>query len=69
MLVKDLNEMEKIVSANKNLYWDGWTVINFFTSDSARTNKNGAIINGKWCITKRIEPTRDGWNISDRLLK
>jgi hypothetical protein len=64
--IKSLQEMEKIVSQNKSLYWDGWTVISSFPSDKGRTSKYGAYVKGKWHLQKRFVLTRDGWDIPDR---
>lgn len=66
--VKSLNEMEKIVSRNRSLFWDGWTVINSYPSDKGRTSKYGALVKGVWHLQKRIEPTMDGWDIPDRFM-
>lgn len=68
MIVTSLSKMENIVKSNKNLYWDGWTVVNFYNTDKARTSKYGALVNGKWSMTKRFSPTRTGWNIPDKLV-
>ena len=58
--IKSLEEMEQIVSRNKTLSWDGWTVVASFQSDKGRTSKSGALIKGKWYIQKRYVPTRNG---------
>jgi len=68
MLIKDLEVMESIVEKNKNLYWDGWTVVNFYHSEKGRTSKYGALVNGKWAVTKRCVPDKGGWNIPDKVV-
>lgn len=68
MIINNLETMEDIVSKNKNLYWDGWTVVNKYKSDKAKTSKFGSYIDGKWFITKRYEPNRQGWDIPESLL-
>jgi hypothetical protein len=68
MLVKDLEVMESIVAKNKNLYWDGWTVVSFYHSEKGRTSKDGALIKGKWAVTKRFVPDKGGWNIPDKVV-
>lgn len=68
MIVKELDQMEKIVSKNKSLFWDGWTVVSVYKSDKAKTSKNGVYINGQWCMSKRFEPNRNGWDIPERLV-
>lgn len=66
--VKTLEQMEEIVRLNKFLYWDGWTVVNRYKSDKARTSKHGVYFNNKWYMSQRFEPTRDGWHIPERLV-
>lgn len=68
MNIKSLEQMEQIVKNNKSLFWDGWTVVNKYKSDKAKTSKYGAYINNNWYMTRRFEPTRDGWNIPESLV-
>lgn len=69
MIITDLNKMESIVKNNKSLYWDGWTVVNFYNTEKGRTSKYGAIVNGKWSIVKRFEPTKSGWDIPEKMVE
>ncbi len=69
MQVTSLEQMEKIVSKNRLLKWDGWTVVNVFASEKGRTAKDGAYINGVWHIARRFECTELGWNIPDKLVR
>jgi len=66
--IKNLEQMEEIVRANKFLYWDGWTVVNRYKSDKARTSKYGIYFKDKWYMSQRFEPNRDGWHIPERLV-
>lgn len=68
MIVKELEQMEKIVSSNKSLSWDGWTVISSYPSERGRTSKDGKYINSKWHMQNRFEPTRSGWNIPSKFV-
>lgn len=68
MIIKELEQMEKIVSSNKNLHWDGWTVVNRFQSDKGRTSKNGILINSKWHLQQRFVPDRNGWDIPQKFV-
>lgn len=68
MVVKTLEQMEEIVSNNKNLFWDGWTVVNRYRSDKAKTSKDGVYFRGNWYIAKRFEPKHDGWHIPEGLI-
>jgi len=66
MIIKDLETMETIVKSNKTLSWDGWTVINSIPSERGRTSKNGALLNSKWHIQTRYEPSQNGWDIPSK---
>ena len=68
MNIKSLEKMEEIVSKNKSLFWDGWTVVNSYVSDKARTSNQGAFRNGQWHLQKRFEPTTLGWDIPDKFV-
>lgn len=69
MVVTSLEKMEEIVSNNKALSWNGWTVVHSYASDKARTSKFGALINGKWHMLKYFEPTNSGWEIPDKFVR
>jgi len=69
MVVNSLEKMEEIVASNKALMWDGWTVIHSYVSDKARTSKFGALVNGKWQLQQRYEPTSNGWEIPDKFVR
>lgn len=68
MIVKELQDMEKIVSSNNSLSWDGWTVINSYKTDKARTSQYGVYKSGSWYMSRRFEPTRDGWDIPSKFV-
>jgi hypothetical protein len=67
MIIKTIEEMEKIVSSNKELFWDGWTVVKRYPSDKAKTSKQGVLIKGVWYIEQRFEATINGWEISGKI--
>lgn len=68
MNIKSLEKMEEIVSSNNNLFWDGWVVVSKYKSEKARTSKDGMLINGKWYLTKRFIPSKNGWEIPEKLV-
>jgi hypothetical protein len=68
MNIKSLEQMEIIVSDNNSLFWDGWTVVNKYKSDKAKTSKYGMYINKSWYMTKRFEPNENGWDIPERFV-
>ena len=65
MIVDNLDSMEKIVNKNKNLFWDGWSVVHKERTEKGRSSKFGQLVNGKWHIVKRYEPSRSGWEIPE----
>jgi hypothetical protein len=69
MVVASLDEMEKIVKRNRELMWDGWTVVHFYPSEKARTSKFGKRIKNRWCIHRRFEVTEQGWDIPQKLVR
>lgn len=64
--IKSLEEMEVIVSKNKNLSWDGWNVVEMLRSDKAFTSKYGARKNGAWYLKKTFVVSRNGWEVPDK---
>ena len=63
MYVTTLDQMESIVQSHKDLYWDGWTVLERIPNNKGMTNKLGIFVNGQWYMQKRFECTAKGWNI------
>ena len=64
-----LDEMEKIVSRNKALSWDGWTVLHTYQNPVGWKDPNGVLIKGKWFTQRRYEPQRSGWDIPNKLVR
>jgi len=69
MLIKSLNSMEKIVSQNKALGWDGWSVTDSKPSPTAWRSKDGVYVNGQWFLQRRYEITPDGWHIPRKFVR
>lgn len=69
MKIKSLSKMEAIVARNHQLSWDGWTVLHSVKNPTAWSSPNGAYIKGKWHMQNRYEPTYDGWEIPDKLVR
>lgn len=67
--IKSLNEMEKIVSRNKMLSWDGWTVLHTYPNPVAWKDVAGVFIQGKWFTQRRYEPAGNGWDIPNKLVR
>ena len=68
MLIKSLEQMEKVVSKNYSLSWDGWDVVQSFKDPIAWRNKNAAFIKGKWYSQRRFRLSSDGWEIPNKLV-
>ena len=69
MQIEALDQMEQIVTGNKTLFWDGWTVVERLASEKGRTSSQGVFANGKWYLEKRHEPTRTGWEIPNKFVR
>lgn len=69
MQITALDQMETIVSENKTLFWDGWTVVERLPSEKGRISPQGVFANGKWYVEKRHEPTRTGWEIPNKFAR
>lgn len=67
MLVNNMEEMEKIVSKNSNLSWDGWNVVHLKQDDYAEFSSNGFFdkISGRWYRKNIYSCGNDGWEIPD----
>ena len=66
MIVKNLDQMEKIVARNNNLSWVGWDVVDRKRSESARTAANGVRVDGVWYLQRIYSVTRNGWDIPNK---
>ena len=66
MIIKSINVMEKIVSKNKSLVWDGWDVLDLKETDIAKTSPKGIRIKDKWYLHKRYSPGAKGWEIPNK---
>jgi hypothetical protein len=64
--VKSLEKMEKIVSRNKSLSWDGWNVVELTRNPAAMFKANGARINGAWYLKSTFIADQDGWRIPSK---
>ncbi|MEY3378242.1 MAG: hypothetical protein RLZZ328_1402 [Bacteroidota bacterium] len=69
MQIDNLEKMDQIVSNNKSLSWDGWTVVHRYASEKGRTSKYGEYFNGKWQMVRRFVPNRNGWEIPDKFVR
>lgn len=68
MQITSLEQMEEIVAKSKSLDWDGWTVVNYYQSETGWSKVNGVYRNGRWYVANRFEPNSNGWNIPDRFV-
>lgn len=69
MLIRSLETMEDIVSKNKSLIWDGWTVVSLKPSEGKTNSTNLIKLKNKWYVQQRFEVFEEGWNIPDNLLE
>lgn len=69
MNIVSLEKMEQIVSNNKSLSWDGWTVIESKADPSAWMKPNAMFKNELWHRVNRYEPTNLGWSLPAKLVR
>jgi hypothetical protein len=65
MSFKTINyeEAHTIVDSNKNLFWDGWTIVDWKPYKDALYKKNGLFRDGKWGVSRRYTPDANGWKV------
>lgn len=68
MKISNLDQMEKIVKSNPNLFWEGWDVCTYVDEDGFYET-DGAYNGEKWMRKKRFELSNGKWEIPDRLMK
>jgi hypothetical protein len=59
--------MEKIVSSNNDLSWDGWNVVRYSAGHNAQYSPNGVYLNGKWMKKKVFPITEQGWHLPNNI--
>lgn len=65
-----LQEAEKIVDANSNLTWDGWTIEAFNKDDNACLLTTGRFRNGSWHKVQRFSVNKNGfYDIPNRFIR
>lgn len=52
-----------VVESNSNLFWDGWTIVDWKPYKDAIYKKNGMFRNGKWGVARRYAPDNNGWKV------
>lgn len=68
MQITSLDQMEQIVSKNKSLTWDGWTVLHTKYDPTGWTKPAGVFKNSQWHVQNRYEPMENGWDIPQKLM-
>jgi hypothetical protein len=68
-MIKELETMEKIVTENNELSWDGWKVVELKPSKTAMFKVNGAFVNGQWYIRNMYEYGTNGWEIPKKYVR
>lgn len=67
--IVSLDDMETIVSRNKMLSWDGWTVLHTYPNPVGWKDAHGIQIKGRWFTQRRYEPGSNGWSIPSKLMR
>jgi hypothetical protein len=69
MVINSLEKMEEIVKKNRELSWDGWTVVHLYHNKVAWRYRNGVQIRGRWYVQTRFEPNERGWEIPKKFVR
>lgn len=69
MNIKSLEKMEKIVSNNKFLSWNGWDVVSLMPNNTAWMRNDGVFVKGKWYTKRVYEINETGWEIPNKLVR
>jgi hypothetical protein len=61
----DYDTAHKIVNKNKNMFWDGWTIVEWRRDPDGYFSKNGMFRNGQWGkVVRNISVSNDGtWKV------
>lgn len=59
----DYDTAHKIVDKNINLFWDGWTIVDWKPLRDGIYKKNGMFRNNKWGVSRRYESGNNGWKV------
>jgi hypothetical protein len=52
---------------NKNIFWDGWTIVKWAPGSNGYTQTNGMFRNGKWGYANRFPVSGNGtWRIPSK---
>lgn len=55
-----LTEAEHFVQDSPMALWDGWTVKMYKPFNGAYMRKQGALLNGQWCLVTEVQPDDEG---------
>ncbi|CAB5221906.1 hypothetical protein UFOVP359_128 [uncultured Caudovirales phage] len=66
MLITDYEQAHSIVQANKNLFWDGWNIVDWKADTLGEMSKDGMLRDGKWGLYKVYSPNENGWEVPSR---
>lgn len=65
-----LRQAERLETKNKNMFWDGWTLVVVNERKDGYQDRNGIFFNGKWSVQHRIRLTKKGqFNVPRRYLR
>lgn len=65
-----LRQAERLEAKNKNMFWDGWTLVVVNERKDGYQDKNGIFFNGKWSVQHRIRLNKKGqFNVPRRYLR
>lgn len=62
----DYGSAHSIVDRHDNLFWDGWTIVDWKPSRDGFYKKNGMFRNGTWGVVRKYTPGTNGWKVPEK---
>ena len=60
MMKISLEQAESLVKSRRDMFWDGWTIVQVKPHAGAWLRTDGVFRNGKWYIAKRYSLNDEG---------
>jgi hypothetical protein len=69
-MIVNHDQAESIVKSNRELFWDGWTIVSWYRNPEGYSSKYGMFRKGSWGIARRFPMKSDGtWEIQNKYVK
>jgi hypothetical protein len=69
VLIVSYEKAQELVKLNKNLYWNGWDIMEWREDSLGEMSKDGILMNGKWGLAKNYKLNEDGWDVPSKYVR